>query len=186
LFLDELGEFPRPALEALRQPLEDGFVFIARVLGRMLFPARFQLVAAMNLCPCGARGDPALQCACTPQRLARYRERFSRALLDRCDLVVMMPRPRAAELAAPPGESSEAVRARVTAARGLLGGTPPALTEEAGELLTRAVERLSLSGRGRARAARVAGTIAALAGCTDVGAEHVAEALSYRAPAEVA
>jgi magnesium chelatase family protein len=186
LFLDELGEFPRPALEALRQPLEDGFVFIARVLGRMLFPARFQLVAAMNLCPCGARGDPALQCACTPQRLARYRERFSRALLDRCDLVVMMPRPRAVELAAPPGESSDAVRARVTAARGRLSGTPPALTEEAGELLTRAVERLSLSGRGRARAARVAGTIAALAGCADVGAEHVAEALSYRAPAEVA
>ena len=74
LFLDEFGEFPRPALEALRQPLEDGFVFIARVLGRMLFPARFQLVAAMNLCPCGARGDPALQCACTPQRLARYRD----------------------------------------------------------------------------------------------------------------
>jgi magnesium chelatase family protein len=186
LFLDELGEFQRPALEALRQPLEDGFVFIARVLGRMLFPARFQLVAAMNLCPCGARGDPALDCACTPQRLARYRERFSRDLLDRCDLVVMMPRPRAAELAAPPGEASEAVRARVVAARAGLRREPPALTAEAGELLTTAVERLSLSGRGRARAARVSVTIAALAGRGEVGAEHLAEALSYRTPAEVA
>ena len=124
LFLDELGEFPRPAVEALRQPLEDGFVFVARVLGRMLFPARFQLVAAMNLCPCGARGDPALDCACTPQRLARYRERLSRALLDRCDLVVMMPRPRAAELAAPPGESSATVRERVIAARAELARRP--------------------------------------------------------------
>ena len=186
LFLDELGEFPRPALEALRQPLEDGFVFVARVLGRMLFPARFQLIAAMNLCPCGARGDPALECACTPQRLARYRERFSRALLDRCDLVVMMPRPRAAELAAPPGESSAAVRERVVAARGELGQRPPALTAEAGDLLTRAVEKLALSGRGRARAARVSATIAALAGRAEVEAEHVAEALSYRVPAEVA
>jgi magnesium chelatase family protein len=185
LFLDELGEFQRPALEALRQPLEDGFVFVARVLGRMLFPARFQLVAAMNLCPCGARGDPALDCACTPQRLARYRERFSRALLDRCDLVVLMPRPRAAELAAPPGESSTAVRERVIAARVELGRQPPTLTAEAGDLLTRAVDRLALSGRGRARAARVAETIAALAGRADVEAEHVAEALSYRAPAEV-
>jgi magnesium chelatase family protein len=186
LFLDELGEFQRPALEALRQPLEDGFVFIARVLGRMLFPARFQLIAAMNLCPCGARGDPALDCACTPQRLARYRERFSRALLDRCDLVVTMPRPQAAQLAAPPGESSEAVRARVVAARAGLGREPPALTTEADELLTKAVERLSLSGRGRARAARVAVTIAALAGREEVGPEHLAEALSYRTPAEVA
>ena len=185
LFLDELGEFQRPALEALRQPLEDGFVFVARVLGRMLFPARFQLVAAMNLCPCGARGDPALECACTPQRLARYRERLSRALLDRCDLVVMMPRPRASELAAPPGEASATVRERVVAARVELAERPPPLTAEEGDLLTQAVERLGISGRGRARAARVASTIAALAGSADVETGHIAEALSYRVPAEM-
>jgi len=187
LFLDELGEFQRPALEALRQPLEDGFVFVARVLGRMLFPARFQLVAAMNLCPCGARGDPALDCSCTPQRLARYRERFSRALLDRCG-------PRRDDAPAARGQSSLRHRASrqprfasgVIVARAELGRQPPALTAEAGDLLTRAVDRLALSGRGRARAARVAETIAALAGRAEVEAEHVAEALSYRAPAEVA
>ena len=99
LLLDELAEFARPALEGLRQPLEDGVVSIARAAGRAIFPARFQLVATMNLCPCGARGDPAAQCSCSPQRLAAYRDKFSRALLDRFDLVVAMPRPRAVELA---------------------------------------------------------------------------------------
>ena len=106
LLLDELPEFPRSVLEALRQPLEDGYVSVARVGGRAVFPARFALVGTMNLCPCGGRGDPALGCTCAPARLASYRERLSRALLDRFDLVVAMPRPRAAELAAPPGEPS--------------------------------------------------------------------------------
>src|SRR5438552_3811685 len=115
LVLDEFAEFQRPALEALRQPLEDGFVSIARVGGRATFPARFQLVAAMNLCPCGARGDPAADCKCSPQRLSVFRDKLSRALLDRFDLVVAMPRPRAAELAAPASEPSEAVRYRVLA-----------------------------------------------------------------------
>ena len=115
LLLDELPEFPRPALESLRQPLEDGVVSVARVGGHGLFPARFQLVATMNLCPCGARGDSALECACSGQRLAAYREKLSRALLDRFDLVVAMPRPRAAELAAPPSEPSAPVRDRVVA-----------------------------------------------------------------------
>ena len=186
LFLDELGEFGRPTLEALRQPLEDGFVFVARVLGRLVFPARFQLVAAMNLCPCGARGDPALECTCSPQRLAHYREKLSRALLDRCDLVVTMPRPRALELAAPPGEGSDEVRARVVAARERLAAGPPDLAPAASALLDRAVERLPLSGRGRARVGRTAATIATLAGRERIEAEHVAEALSYRAPAELA
>ena len=86
LFMDELPEFPRPVLEALRQPLEDGVVSIARVGGRALFPARFALVGAMNLCPCGGRGDPALACTCAPSRVAAYREKLSRALLDRFDL----------------------------------------------------------------------------------------------------
>jgi magnesium chelatase family protein len=185
LVLDEFAEFQRPALEALRQPLEDGLVSIARVGGRATFPARFQLVAAMNLCPCGARGDPAADCKCSPQRLAAFRDKLSRALLDRFDLVVAMPRPRAAELAAPPGEESEAVRFRVSVGRQQLEARRADWSKEATELLDRAVERLPLSGRGRARSRRVAETIAALAGEPSVGADHLAEALSYRSPTEL-
>src|SRR5262249_47903152 len=98
LLLDELAEFQRPAPEAPRQPLEDGEILVARAAGSMRFPARFQLVGTMNLCPCGARGDPGAQCSCSAQRLAAYRDRLSRALLDRFDLVVTVPRPRAVEL----------------------------------------------------------------------------------------
>jgi magnesium chelatase family protein len=185
LFLDELAEFARPALEALRQPLEDGIVSVARVTGRSVFPARFQLVATMNLCPCGARGDPAADCSCSPQRLAAFRDKLSRPLLDRFDLVVAMPRPRAYELAAAPGESSRAVRERVERARVRLYERPARLGREAAVLLDRAVERLPLSGRGRARVARVAATAAALAGAGEAAAEHVAEALSYRASREL-
>jgi magnesium chelatase family protein len=177
LFLDELAEFPRQSLEALRQPLEDGIVAIARAAGRAVFPARFQLVGSMNLCPCGARGDAALQCTCTAQRLAAYRAKLSRALLDRFDLVVTLPRTRASELAAPPGETSALVAGRVTAAR---ASPRRRRSPAADELLARAVDRIPLSGRGRARVARVAATIAALAACEHVEAEHVAEALSYR------
>jgi magnesium chelatase family protein len=184
LLLDELPEFTRSVLEALRQPLEDGIVSIARVGGSALFPARFQLVGTMNMCPCGARGDPALECGCSAQRLAAYREKLSRALLDRFDLAVAMPRPRAAELAAPPGEESAAVRERVEVARVRLDSSRPRRTEAASELLSNAVERLPLSGRGRVRVARVARTISALAGASEVAPEHVAEALSYRMPAE--
>ena len=185
LVLDEFAEFQRPALEALRQPLEDGVVSIARVGGRAVFPARFQLVAAMNLCPCGARGDPAADCKCSPQRLSAFRDKLSRALLDRFDLVVAMPRPRAVELAAPPGESSDPVRHRVAAARERLDVARAGWTKEATELLDRAVERLPLSGRGRARARRVAETIAALASESAVGVEHLSEALAYRSPTEL-
>jgi magnesium chelatase family protein len=185
LLLDELPEFPRPVLEALRQPLEDGAVAIARVGGRIVFPACFQLVGTMNLCPCGGRGDRSSGCSCSPQRLDRYRERLSRALLDRFDLVVALPRPRAVDLAAAPGERSAPVRARVAAARRRLTDGPPPRAEAADVLLTRAVERLPLSGRGRARVARVAGTIAALAGAAATAPEHVAEALAYRSPAEL-
>jgi magnesium chelatase family protein len=185
LFLDELPEFARPVLEALRQPLEDGVVSVARVEGRAVYPARFQLVGAMNLCPCGGRGDAATQCACTPQRVATYREKVSRALLDRIDLVVVVPRPRASELAGPPGEASEPVFERVAAARAQLRSAAPARSPESDALLTRAVDRLSLSGRGRARIARVAATVAALTGAEQVDPDHVAEALSYRTPAEL-
>jgi len=186
LLLDELPEFPRPVLEALRQPLEDGTVAVARVGGRVVFPARFQLVGTMNLCPCGARGDRTVDCNCTAQRLDRYRERLSRALLDRFDVVVALPRPRGSELAAPPGESSAPVRDRVTAARERLAASSLVPTAAAEALLTRAVERLPLSARGRARVARVARTIAALAPASAIGPEHVAEALAYRSPSELA
>jgi magnesium chelatase family protein len=184
LLLDELAEFARPALEALRQPLEDGLVAVARAAGRVTFPARFQLVATMNLCPCGARGDPAAECSCSAQRLARFRDRLSRALLDRFDLVVAVPRPRAVELAAAPGEGSEPVAQRVADARERLRRAAPTRTSAADDLLTRAVERLPLSGRGRQRVARVAATIAALAGSDEVRPCDVAEALSYRGSTE--
>ena len=182
LLLDELPEFQRPALEALRQPLEDGFVSVARVGGHATFPATFQLVATMNLCPCGGRGDPAAGCSCSAQRLAAFRDKLSRALIDRFDLTVTVPRPRGEELAAAPGETSDAVRARVVAARERLAQVSLRGTAEADELLTRAVERLPLSGRGRARVARVAATIAALAGADAIAPEHLAEAISYRSP----
>jgi magnesium chelatase family protein len=186
LFLDELAEFPRPTLEALRQPLEDGAISIARVEGKATFPARFQLVATMNLCPCGARGDPAAECSCSTQRLAAYRDKLSRALLDRFDLLVTVPRPRALELAAAPSEASELVRKRVVAARERLRERRPPRNEAADALLSRAVERLPLSARGRARVARVSATVAALAGTEEVGPEHLAEALSFRTPTELA
>jgi magnesium chelatase family protein len=186
LFLDELPEFQRPALEALRQPLEDGLVSIARADGRAVFPARFQLVAAMNMCPCGARGDPAAGCVCSVQKLAAFRQKLSRALLDRFDLVVAVPRPRAAELSGRPGELSEVVRSRVVQAQERIRAGPVRRTAQANALLDRAVERLPLSGRGRMRVARVAGTIAALAESESVEEQHVAEALAYRAPKELA
>ena len=147
-----------------------------RAQAHVTYPARFQLVGTMNMCPCGARGDPAAECSCSPQRLASFRDKLSRALLDRFDLVVAVPRARASELSGEQGEPS----------RGRLGeGARLERTTEASELLDRAVERLPLSGRGRARVARVARTIAALADAAGVAPEHMAEALAYRAPREL-
>jgi magnesium chelatase family protein len=186
LMLDELPEFARPSLEALRQPIEDGAVAIARAGGRAVFPARFQLTATMNMCACGARGDPAAECSCSPQRIAAFRDKLSRALLDRFDLVVAMPRPRARELSAGEAEPSDPVRARVVRARASLDAARPAWSGEATALLDRAVDRLPLSGRGRARTRRVAETVAALGEVERVEAGHVSEALSYRSPKELA
>jgi magnesium chelatase family protein len=186
LLLDELAEFQRPALEALRQPLEDGFISVSRAAGRIVFPARFQLIATMNLCPCGGRGDPAAPCSCSAQRLARYRDKLSRALLDRFDLVLAMPRVHGEELAAAPSEGTATVAKRVAAATERLASQVPRRTPEADVLLRRAADRLRLSGRGYARVGRVARTIAALAGAELVLPEHVAEALSYRSPDELA
>ncbi len=185
LLLDELAEFARPALEALRQPLEDGTVAIARTTGRLLFPARLVLVGTMNLCPCGARGDPGIECACSPQRLSAYREKVSRALIDRFDLVLSVPRARSQEFATDRSESSDPVRTRVIQARERLEASEVPFSEAASGLLARAVDTLPLSGRGRARVSRVSRTIAALADCPSVEAEHLAEALAYRTPAEL-
>ena len=169
LLLDELPEFPRSVLEALRQPLEDGVVSVARVGGRSLFPARFRLVATMNLCPCGGRGDPRLDCSCTPARVAAYRDKVSRALLDRFDLVVAMPRAAGgrARRGAVGGVGARA-RPRASRAAGRLAGRRRVERRPRPSSSTAPSTGCRLSGRGRARVARVARTIAALAGSSDV------------------
>lgn len=184
LLLDELPEFRRDALEGLRQPLEEGVVAVARATARATFPASVLLVATMNLCPCGARGDARVECLCRPSALKSYLARVSRALLDRFDLVVAMPRVQAVELAAPPGETSASVRARVCAAQALAQTSKTPVDPDAGALLDRAVDHLPLSARGRRRTLRVAATIAALGQRETVSAGDIAEALSYRAPAD--
>lgn len=183
LLLHELPEFVRPALEALRQPLEDGCLTVVRATGRATFPACVLPVGTMNLCPCGARGDRLGECACTACALVFYRNKLSRALIDRFDLVVAMPRVSARELSATRGERTAAVAERVCAAQARLEA-PSAWASAARATLDRAVDRLPLSGRGRSRVERVATTIAATAQAEDVRVEHVAEALSYRIPRE--
>lgn len=177
LFLDELAEFQRPVLEALRLPLEDGEVVISRAAGSARMPARALVVAAMNPCPCGYHGDPGRACRCEPRRREAYRTRISGPLLDRFDLLVEVPR---ADAHGAPGEGTSTVAARVAAARSMLARRPPATSAEAEALLGQAVERSLLSARGRARALRVARSIAALAGEAELTATHIAEALSYR------
>jgi magnesium chelatase family protein len=198
LFLDELPEFARVALEALREPLESGMVSVSRAALHNRYPAAFQLIAAMNPCPCGRLGDAAADCRCTPAEIRRYRGRISAPLLDRLDMHVEVPRLAAREFTAPANEHAEttaAAAARVARARGVQlerQGTCNARLTDAGvqrwcradavaeRLLANAMERFGLSGRARQRALKVARTIADLAGAPAVTAAHIGEALRLR------
>jgi magnesium chelatase family protein len=180
LFLDELGEFPVAALEALRQPLEEGVIRVSRSGGTVTFPAAFLLVAAMNPCPCG-EGVYEGACTCSAATRARYRRRISAPLLDRFDLVVPLSRPDPDELlSGVRGESSEIVARRVGTVRDVeLGGLD--LSPEAADLLAIKLRAGGLSARGLHKVRRVARTVAALAGADVVSFAHASEALSLRA-----
>jgi magnesium chelatase family protein len=200
LFLDEMLEFSRHVLEVLRQPLEEGFVTIARAARTAVFPARFVLVAAMNPCPCGFAGDAVRECRCTPLQVARYRGRLSGPLRDRLDLMVEVPAlaPDSLGVSAA-GEPSAAVRARVVAARNRqreryagaiirtnaeltprLTAIHCALDNRGTRLLSAALTRMALSARGYDRVRKVARTIADLESSETVLADHLAEALQFR------
>jgi len=196
LFLDEAAEYARSLLDALREPLETGVIWISRAAATARFPARAMLVAAMNPCPCGYLGHPKRGCSCTPARLDSYAGRLSGPLLDRLDLQVEVPALSGEDLeGAAPSEPSDIVRARVIAARerqsrrGWLNAELPArelrvtcaLDAPARLLAREAVDRSGLSARGISRALRVARTIADLAGRAGVTANDLAEALQYRA-----
>jgi len=196
LFLDELPEFQRNALEVLREPLETGRVVISRAAAKLTYPADCQLIAAMNPCPCGYHGDPSAECRCSPDQIARYGGRISGPLLDRIDMSVEVPRLNAVELRhSGAGESSESIRQRVVHARGRqmardgigaarLGASHVEascpLTEGASRLLDRALEQLGLSARAYHRCLRLARTIGDLDNADRLAEHHVAEAVTYR------
>ena len=205
LFLDELSEFARPALEALRQPLEEGSVRITRAQRTVAFPARFLLVAATNPCPCGYKGDPRRQCSCHPTVAARYRARRSGPLLDRIDMILRVEQPRARDVTAESDpEASRPIRERVVAARSLqqhrLRESPAACNAQmshaelrqladlepgARKALHDAHERAGLTMRGHDRVLRVARTLADLEGSRRVQRRHVTQAVAYREPPPV-
>ncbi len=192
------SEFDRTVLEVLREPLESGQITVSRAARQADFPARFQLVAAMNPCPCGFLGDSSGKCNCTPDQVLRYRAKISGPLLDRIDLQLTVPRVDRAALTAeqaPPTDSSAVVRARVIACRRVQlarQGKPNArlTTPEvdqhcapdasARSLLEAAMARLNLSARGYHRVLKVARTLADLAGAATIGTPHIAEAVRYR------
>ena len=196
LFLDELPEFPRVALEALRQPMESGRTTVARAMAHLTYPARFQLIAAMNPCRCGHLGDASRECSRAPRCGEDYTNRLSGPLLDRIDLTLdITPIPPSELARAPAGEPSSAVAARVALAREAQhtrnGPEGPAtnaeadvkhlpLTPEAADLAERAADKLRLSARGYTRTLRVARTIADLATSPTIRRQDIAEALAYR------
>lgn len=204
LFLDELPEFPKRVMEALRQPLEDGEVTVTRASAKVTFPSRFMLVCAMNPCHCGFFGDPTRQCTCSPAAVRKYLDRISGPMLDRIDIIIELPSVSYDEISGgePDGEPSSVIRARVNAARAfaekrlegagdasavLNGAMTPAqlhkyceITEEAKDLMREAFDSLGLSARGHDRILRVARTIADLDGSEKIEADHIGEAIMYR------
>ncbi len=196
LFLDELPEFERRVLEALREPLENGVIRVSRATQRVEFPASFQLVAAMNPCPCGYLGHPNGKCRCTPDQVARYRSKLSGPLLDRIDLMIEVPPLSDTELQGKPqGELSSSVKQRVTAARARQlerqGKTNALLDSKqidvlcepdssGAALLKQAIAKLNLSARAYHRVLKVARTIADLGNSSSISGAHIAEAIQYR------
>jgi len=196
LFLDELPEFRREVLEALREPLETGRVVVSRAARQAEYPARFQLIAAMNPCPCGYLGHFSGRCRCTPDQVARYRAKISGPLLDRIDIQIEVPTLREEELTASGrGEGSEPVRGRAEAARSRQTARQGKLNSQLGPrelekycsaedaaraLLKQAIARLNLSARAYHRVLKLARTIADLAGRNTLGVAHMAEAIQYR------
>jgi len=200
LFLDELPEFDRRSLEALRQPMEDGVVTISRARGSLSFPAKFMLVAAMNPCPCGYYGDPSHECTCSPAMISRYQKRISGPLLDRIDIHIDVPRVEYEKLTdGRMGEPSSTIRGRVKRAREIqrerFKGTNltcnaemgPAevrefcpLGEEEKALLRSAMRQLGMSARSFHKVIKLARTIADLSGSEEIDTPHLAEAIQYR------
>ena len=200
LFLDEFPEFPRGAIENLRQPLEDGIVTISRAAGTLEFPAQFMLVAAMNPCPCGFLSDPTKACICTPNKVIKYQQKISGPLMDRIDIAVEVPKVDFEKLTSrEKGESSRSIRKRVQKARDIqnkryendgiqinaelnskLLDKYCALNAECHALAKQAVERLNLSARAYTRVLKVARTIADLSGSSDLELAHLTEAIQYR------